>query len=42
MNTWYYEFADGYFCWTSGKMDRASKMWEIRNHGKLVVEKKVN
>lgn len=41
MTTWYYEFADGYFCWITGKMDKGEKAWEIRKHGKILVEKKV-
>lgn len=36
MTMYYYEFSDGYFCWTAGKLSAA----ELRNHecehGKVV------
>ena len=37
MKVWYYEFEDGYYCWTVGKMDKAQLAWEKRTHGKVVV-----
>ena len=41
MRTYYYEFADGYRCFTSGRMSKNEKAWEILRHGALVVEKMV-
>lgn len=40
MITYYYEFEDGYFCWTVGRMDRAEKAWESQKHGKLLIERR--
>ena len=41
MRTYYYEFADGYYCYTVGKMAKCEVAWEIRRHGKLVIEKRM-
>lgn len=39
MRTFYYEFADGYYCYTVGRMSRSDVAWEVRKHGKLLVER---
>ena len=39
MRTFYYEFADGYFCYNAGRMSREDIVWEERKHGKLVSQK---
>ena len=39
MKTYFYAFADGYFCYTAGKMDRTELKWETTRHGKLIVMK---
>lgn len=36
MKTYKYIFADGYFCYTSGKFDRLSLKHEILKHGKVI------
>ena len=38
--TMYYRFEDGYELWTVGRLDRTSKMAEVRRHGKVVVEQR--
>ena len=37
MKIWYYEFEDGYYCWTVGKMDRIQLAWEKKAHGKVTI-----
>ncbi len=39
MKTYFYAFADGYFCYTKGKMDKTELKWETTKHGKLVTMK---
>ena len=39
--TYFYQFADGYFCYSTGKMTKAEILWEKRQHGTLVVMKVV-
>lgn len=41
MRTFYYEFTDGYICFTSGRMTKSDKAWEEHKHGKIVVERMV-
>lgn len=36
----YYQFSDGYFCYT-GKMNKSDILFEERQHGKLVLVKKL-
>jgi hypothetical protein len=36
MKTYKYIFADGYFCYTCGKMDRIELKHEIIRHGKVI------
>lgn len=38
MRTFYYEFADGYKCFTSGRLCQAEKMMYKNQHGDIVVE----
>ena len=40
MTTYYYEFADGYYCWTFDKMSRNDIAWTERTHGKLRIMRK--
>jgi len=39
--TYYYEFEDGYFFYSNGKTDRNEIAWNVKKHGKLLVEKVV-
>ena len=41
MRTFYYEFADGYFCFTSGRLSHNDKVAEVRKHGSITIEKMV-
>lgn len=41
MRTFYYEFADGYFCFTSGRLSKSDKVCEIRKHGAITLEKMI-
>jgi len=41
INNYYYEFADGYRFWSVGRISKSDKNWEIKKHGKLIVEKQV-
>ena len=41
MRTFYYKFADGYFCFTAGRMSKIDKACEVRKHGAVVVEEMV-
>jgi hypothetical protein len=41
MRTFYYEFTDGYFCFSSGRMSKSDLAWETRKHGKVIFEKVV-
>lgn len=34
--TYFYRFEDGYFCWTSGKMDASDLYFETQTHGKVI------
>ena len=36
MTTYKYTFADGYFCYTAGKLDRTSLKHEVIKHGKVI------
>lgn len=36
MKTYKYIFADGYFCYTCGKMDRIELKHETVRHGKVI------
>lgn len=36
MTMYYYEFQDGYFCWTVGKLSAADLRAHDREHGKVV------
>lgn len=38
MKTFYYEFADGYTCFTSGRLTGAEKTMYRRQHGAIVIE----
>ena len=35
--TYRYDFADGYTCWTTGKMDKTQYKWEVLRHGKAII-----
>lgn len=37
---YYYEFNDGYFCFTAGKMSKSDILCEVLKHGKLCIERK--
>ena len=39
MRTFYYEFADGYYCFTSGRMPKHDRICHAREHGEILVEK---
>jgi hypothetical protein len=39
MKSMYYRFADGYECWTTGKLTGTERKWAIVKHGKILVEK---
>ena len=39
MRTFYYEFADGYTCFTSGRLRGAEKMMYRNQHGAIITEK---
>ena len=41
MTSYYYQFADGYFCWVAGRLSKADKACEIRKHGAIVLEKRM-
>ena len=41
MRTFYYEFADGYKCFTSGRLTGTEKTMYRREHGSIVVEQMV-
>ena len=34
--TYYYEFEDGYFLYSVGRMTKTEQAWEVVKHGKLV------
>ena len=36
MRTYYYEFADGYYCYTVGQMSKTELAWEKQRHGAVV------
>lgn len=33
---YYYQFEDGYFCYTAGKLSQIDLSHEVKKHGKLV------
>lgn len=33
---YYYQFEDGYFCYTAGRLNQIELSHEIKKHGKLV------
>lgn len=39
MKTYYYEFADGYFCYTIGKMSGVDKTMHKHQHGAIIIER---
>ena len=41
MRTYYYEFADGYFCYTAGKLSGSDKAMFRHQHGAIIIEKRV-
>lgn len=41
MTTYYYEFADGYYCYTMGRMPKHDKIVKAREHGAIIFEKKM-
>ena len=41
MRTFYYEFADGYTCYTSGRMPKHDRINKAREHGGIVFEQMV-
>lgn len=41
MRTFYYEFADGYKCFTSGRLRGTEKTIYRRQHGAIVVEQMI-
>ena len=41
MRTFYYEFADGYKCFTSGRLTGTEKTMYRHEHGAILVEKMV-
>ena len=41
MRTYYYEFANGHYCYTIGRMPKCEKIAKEREYGKIIVEKVV-
>lgn len=39
MRTYFYKFADGYFCWTVGKLAGIDRVVHKREHGSIIIEK---
>ena len=39
MRTYFYKFADGYFCWTVGKLTGTDRAIHKREHGTIIIEK---
>jgi hypothetical protein len=39
MRTYFYKFADGYFCWTVGKLAGIDRTIHKREHGSIIIEK---
>jgi hypothetical protein len=42
MTTYFYKFADGYFCYTCGKLSGSEKVMHKREHGAIILEKKMS
>jgi len=40
MTTYFYKFADGYTCYTFGKLSGSEKTMYRHQHGKILIEKK--
>ena len=40
MTTYFYKFADGYTCYTFGKLSGSEKTMYKNQHGKILIEKK--
>ena len=39
MKTYFYQFEDGYFCYTAGKLGNLDMRYHIKEHGKLITMK---
>lgn len=40
MTFYFYRFADGYYCYTAGKLNRIEKAQHRRQHGKILEERR--
>ena len=39
--TYYYQFADGYYCYYAGRPSKEDLAWEVRQHGAIVAQRVV-